>query len=52
MTFNINDFKAKINQYGGLARTSFFVVSIFEKIIDRPSNQYMPSGDLRFFVNL
>jgi hypothetical protein len=49
MTFNINDFKAKINQYGGLARTSFFVVSIFEKNIDRPSNQYMPSGDLRFF---
>jgi hypothetical protein len=49
MTFNISDFKSKVDQYGGLARTSFFVVSIFEKNIDRPSNEFMPSGDLRFF---
>lgn len=49
MTFNINDFKAKMDQYGGPARTNLFVVSLFSNSINRPSNQYIPNGDLRFF---
>ena len=34
MTFNVNEFKSKINTYGGLAKTSKFVVSI------NPTNWY------------
>ncbi len=50
MSFNINDFKAKINQYGGLSRTSFFVVNIYENsIANGPSSESMPTKDLRFF---
>jgi hypothetical protein len=49
MTFNINEFKSKINQYGGLSRTSFFVVNILESSIDRPSSEFIPTKDLRFF---
>jgi hypothetical protein len=49
MAFNINEFKAKMDQYGGPARTNLFVVSIFTNSIDRPTNQFMPDGDLRFF---
>jgi hypothetical protein len=49
MAFNVNEFKAKMNQYGGLARTSLFVVSIFDTSIDRPPSEYIPTKDLRFF---
>lgn len=42
--FNINQFKSKINDYGGPARSNLFFVEIFGN-----ESNYIPSETLRFF---
>lgn len=44
MTFNIQEFKAKMNQYGGPALTNLFVVEFFAS-----NSNFVPNADLRFF---
>lgn len=43
--FNINEFKSRMNKYGGLARTSLFVVRFSSRNIPN----IIPADDLRFF---
>lgn len=47
MTFNINDFRAKFEKYGGAARVSLFTVEIYRP--DKKAHVKIPVADLRFF---
>lgn len=44
MVFNIQEFKSKMNQYGGPALTNLFVVELYSS-----NSDFVPNGDIRFF---
>lgn len=45
MPFNINEFKSRMDRFGGPAKTSLFTVELY----GTPSNPYMSDEELRFF---
>ena len=49
--FNINEFKAVMNKYGGPARSNLFTMSLGPSASDSQKTMFVPKSDLRFFCS-
>ena len=49
--FNINDFKATMNKYGGPARSNLFTMTLNPGTKDARKSEFIPKSELKFFCS-